>query len=286
MLRSVLCVPGHRSEMVDRALVEGADMVLLDLEDSVPEDRKEEARKTVRRAILRHATPAPGPGLFSCQLAVRVNAVESPHFGDDISMLRNVGFSGWIWLPKVEDPDDLRILDRALGFEGGPEQQDDALEVRVCALIESPAGIKMIANGWGAEVDGLAFGRHDFLAAAGISERQDALVEHAQLQMALAARSAGIPCWDAPCYRGDDFFHAEVDFALRAGFTGKGCFSPAQIRPVNDAFAVPDSEISRALTILEAARSTPEAVAKLAGGELLAPPVIRWAQMTLARAAA
>ncbi|HKV13346.1 MAG TPA: aldolase/citrate lyase family protein [Thermoanaerobaculia bacterium] len=280
MVRSILCCPGHREEMIDRALVEGADMVLLDLEDGVPEDRKEEARRVVRRAIVRHAAPTPGPGLFLCQLAVRVNGVESLHFGADISMLRNVGFSGWLWLPKVEDPDDLRILDRALGFEGDQGRQDEALDVRVCALVESPAGLARVRE---LEVDALAFGRCDFLAAAGISERQDALVEHAQLQIALAARAAGIPCWDAPCYRGKDYLDVEIDFALRAGFTGKGCLSPAQIEPVNNAFSVPFAEINRAQMILRAARESLEAVAKLGEDDILSPPTRRWAEALLAR---
>lgn len=277
MIRSILCVPGSKPGMIDRALVEGADMVLLDLEDSVPEDQKEEARLNVRRAVLRHATPTPGPGLFLCRLAVRVNGVESPHFGADISMLRNAGFSGWLWLPKVEDPDDLRILDRALGFEGDPDRQDEALEVRVCALVESPAGLARVRE---LEVDALAFGRHGFLAAAGISERQDALLEHAQLQIATAARADGIPCWDAPCYRGKDYFDIEIDFALRAGFTGKGCLSPAQVEPVNDAFSVPLAEINRAQMILRAAE---DSVVEFPVDPALAPATLRWARALLAR---
>lgn len=236
VIRSILCVPGSRGDLIAKALVEEADMILLDLEDGVPADQKERARKNVRQTILHHRAPTAAAPLYITQLAVRVNEVESPEFDQDMAMLRNVGFEGWLWLPKVEGLEDLRMLDRVLGFEGGPDLHEQALEVKVCALVESPAGVAAVAS---LEVDGLAFGRHDFLAAAGISERQEALVEHAQLQVALAARAAGIPCWDAPCCRGEDYLHTEIAFAVSAGFTGKGCLSPAQVGPVNDAFSVP-----------------------------------------------
>lgn len=100
-LRSVLFVPGHRGTWVDKACASGADGIILDLEDSVPEDLKELGRAEVARSVTRlHAAGSP------VAVYVRLNALDTGLTGDDISAVAGPGLSGFV-LPKTYGRDDV-----------------------------------------------------------------------------------------------------------------------------------------------------------------------------------
>ena len=81
--RSYLLVPGNRPERFDKALASGADAVIIDLEDAVPPDQKETARATVSGRLT-----------SSKPVVLRINAVETPWFADDLAICRNAGRRG------------------------------------------------------------------------------------------------------------------------------------------------------------------------------------------------
>ena len=97
--RSYLFVPGNRPERFEKALASGADAVILDLEDAVPPDLKVEARQTVA-AWLGARLPTAAPVL------VRINAVDTPWFADDVAMCRQPGIEA-IVVAKAERLSDL-----------------------------------------------------------------------------------------------------------------------------------------------------------------------------------
>ena len=100
-LRSVLFVPGHRGTWVEKACACGTDGIILDLEDSVPEDLKELGRAEVARSITRlHAAGSP------VAVYVRLNALDTGLTGDDISAVAVPGLSGFV-LPKTYGRDDV-----------------------------------------------------------------------------------------------------------------------------------------------------------------------------------
>ena len=100
-LRSVLFVPGHRGTWVEKACASGTDGIILDLEDSVPEDLKELGRAEVARSITRlHAAGSP------VAVYVRPNALDTGLTGDDISAVAGPGLSGFV-LPKTYGRDDV-----------------------------------------------------------------------------------------------------------------------------------------------------------------------------------
>jgi citrate lyase subunit beta/citryl-CoA lyase len=104
-LRSLLFVPGHRGSWVEKAVASGVDGLILDLEDSVPEGLKAEARAEVARSIARlHESGSP-VGVY-----VRVNALDTGLSGDDIEAVVVPGLDG-LSLPKTFGPEDIIRFD-------------------------------------------------------------------------------------------------------------------------------------------------------------------------------
>ena len=103
--RSVLSVPGSRPELFEKALRSEADLVFLDLEDSVAETAKAEARRHVVRALQEldwRGRPR----------AVRINPLDSPHcYRDLVELVESAGNRlNIIILPKVDHPDEVHAV--------------------------------------------------------------------------------------------------------------------------------------------------------------------------------
>jgi len=104
-LRSLLFVPGHRGSWVEKALGAGVDGLILDLEDSVPEGLKVDARAEVVRSVGRLRESGSGVGVY-----VRVNALDTGLSGDDIAAVVVPGLDG-LSLPKTYGPEDIIRFD-------------------------------------------------------------------------------------------------------------------------------------------------------------------------------
>lgn len=104
-LRSLLFVPGHRGTWVEKAIAAGVDGLLLDIEDSVPLDLKQQAREEVARSIARVRESGSDIPIY-----VRVNALETGMAGDDIEAVVIPGLDG-LSLPKTYGPDDIVRFD-------------------------------------------------------------------------------------------------------------------------------------------------------------------------------
>lgn len=100
-MRSLLFVPAHRGTWTEKAIAAGADGLIIDLEDSVPGDMKEEARPIAAESIRRVRDSNSRVGLF-----VRVNSLDTGLTGDDLAAIVVPGLDG-IVLPKVYGRDDL-----------------------------------------------------------------------------------------------------------------------------------------------------------------------------------
>jgi citrate lyase subunit beta/citryl-CoA lyase len=100
--RSLLFVPGHKADWIPKALRSGADAIIIDLEDAVPEADKQLARDNARAAIAEHGADA--------TILVRTNALDTPHFGADADAVCVDGL-GALLLPKIYDRDDLLRFD-------------------------------------------------------------------------------------------------------------------------------------------------------------------------------
>ncbi|SHN39596.1 HpcH/HpaI aldolase/citrate lyase family protein [Cryptosporangium aurantiacum] len=100
-MRSLLFVPGHRADWVDKAVRSGVDGIILDLEDAVPAHLKDQARQEVARSITRLRETDAGIGVY-----VRLNPLDTGLSGDDIEAVAVPGLDGFA-LPKLLGPGDV-----------------------------------------------------------------------------------------------------------------------------------------------------------------------------------
>lgn len=101
--RSVLFVPGHKRDWIDKAIASGADAIIIDLEDSVPEESKQLARDNARDAIGVHRDG-------STAVWVRPNALDTVHFAADVLAVSVDGLEALL-LPKLFGRDDVVRFD-------------------------------------------------------------------------------------------------------------------------------------------------------------------------------
>ncbi|MER6128261.1 CoA ester lyase [Streptomyces sp. NPDC001795] len=265
-----LYAPGDRPETVGKALVSGADVVLIDLEDAVAPDRKEYAREATADR-LSERPPVP--------VHVRVNALDSPWADADLTALTALPGLCGLRLPKVTSPSDVvGVAERAAPAEGGA--------VPLYALLETALGVERaftIASAHPA-VRGIALGEADLRADLGV--REDAGLDWSRARVVVAARAAALPPPTQSIYpdiRDLEGLAASCAHGRTLGFLGRAAIHPRQLPVIERAYAPTAEEISRAEEILKAAAREPGAQA-LPDGRFIDTAVVREAQRTLSLA--
>jgi citrate lyase subunit beta/citryl-CoA lyase len=271
----MLYVPANVPRFVAKAVGSGADAVILDLEDAVPPDRKDEARAALAGAVP--AIKAGGP-----EVMVRVNRplrLAVP----DIEAAIAAGADG-ILLTKVLGPDHV-----ALAAEMTAEAPR---RMHLLPMIETPAAlaqVEAIAKVPG--LSGLLIGAED-LAAECNAAADDELIVLAKRRMVLAAYAAGINPFGTlgtvADYRDPEKVRALVARSKRSGLLGASCIHPALVPVLNEGFSPSPEEIDLARRQLAAA----EAAARegrgsfSVDGRMVDEPILIRARRTLARAGA
>ena len=257
--RSYLFVPGNRPERFDKALASAADAVIVDLEDAVPPDQKDAARRSVSAWLLA-ARP----------VVLRINAADTLWHRDDLAVCRQPGVAA-VMVAKAERAEVLAALD---------------LGVPLLPLIESAAGFDRLREM--AAVPGvqrLAFGAIDFQLDMNMRATFDELI-HFRSQLVLASRLAGIaPPIDSPSVAIEDTAEVEHDAqaARRLGFTAKLCIHPNQLAVVNRSFSPSEAELAWARQVIAITQASGGAAVAL-DGKMIDKPVILRAQAILAEA--
>jgi citrate lyase subunit beta / citryl-CoA lyase len=265
-MRSKLFVPGSRPELFDKALGGAADALSFDLEDSVSESRKAQARGAVQALLSGRSAHAMGKTLI-----VRVNPRGSPHFEADVNAVVRPGLA-LLNLPKVESIDDVlaavqavETAERMNGFSasGGPQEpigshRTDGLAqpVRLLLNIESPRGLRLAHSLASAHprVAGLQLGLGDLFEPLHINRYEPAALHSVMVQMRLAAAEAGVFAYDAAYARFEDVegFRAEAGLARRLGYLGKSCIHPSQVAHANEVFRPTEEEIAHSRRVVAA----------------------------------
>ncbi|HEX2198458.1 MAG TPA: CoA ester lyase [Burkholderiales bacterium] len=284
--RSFLFAPGNVARRVDKALTLDADVVIVDLEDSVAVQDKEQTRAAVAEALKR---PRQG------RAYVRVNAPSTPYCYGDLVVTLHEGVDGVV-LPKVESAADLHAIDwlmAALERERGlPEGSIDLMP-----QIETAAGMQRIdrivqarslrpyRGPW--RVKRVAFGAADYGHELGLSPTLDEPeLADARARMVLASRAAGMenPI-DSPWFhfKETDAFQRALERSRRGGFQGRLCVHPDQLGPVNRAYLPSDEELARAERIVAAFREAEAggAAAIQVDGQMVDYPVVHRAQAVI-----
>ena len=234
--------PANRVDFVAKFAAAGADIGVLDLEDAVAESGKSAARDAI--ADARPGSEDHGP----MQLFIRVNAIDTPHFTNDMAAAAAAQVSGVI-VPKLED---------AAGVEHVRGAMATPNITLCCAGIESAAGVHRAVEVAGAGADLVYFGAEDFITdMGGVRTEGNAEVLYARSHVALAARLAEIPALDQVVvdYNDGQRFDREAATARSLGYTGKLCIHPSQVGLANAAFTPTATEVDWARGVLAAAEA-------------------------------
>ena len=280
----MIFTPGHRRDLIEKAIRSGADGVIIDLEDAVAVENKVEARKS-----LADLPPSSVP------LYVRVNAPSTPLMWDDVVAAGLAGVAG-IVLPKAEDPGLLKEISGALtAIEISSGQARD--RIGIVPLIESALGVReafeMLVSSQ--RIESVLFGggeQGDLVADLGSEWTPDGTgLMHARSQVLLSARAAGI---QHPMeavfmdFRNLDALRVECELARRLGYIGKVAIHPAQVPVINDVFT-PSREVvayqRRVLAAFEDAEARGSASIAV-DGKMVDYAVARVARIVIARAEA
>lgn len=234
MVRTALYVPAINARALEKARGLDVDMLIIDLEDSVPAESKTEARAA---AVEEVAKGFPGK-----LVAIRLNGLDSPELAADIKAAER-SLADCFVLPKVESASDL---DPVVAKLPNP----------VLAMIEGPAGIynahEIAAH---AAVAGLIAGVNDICADMGIKPGPNREgLELALQSIVLASAAAGKPAFDGVNNRLDDMGGLEAECAQGRcyGFAGKTLIHPNQVAIANAAFGPTDDEVAEAEALIAA----------------------------------
>jgi citrate lyase subunit beta/citryl-CoA lyase len=258
MDRSYLFAPGHNAKLLTRVFAAGADAVILDLEDAVPPDAKQSARRLVAAAL------ADQPAW------VRVNAARTAQCEADLAAVSNAAYG--IRVPKAESPEDVSwVAERAPG------------KPLICA-IETARGV--LAATEIATVPGV---RH--LAMGGVDLARDLNASSGNLQtlymrshLVLASRAAGIePPIDSVYAQLDDEpgLREQAEFARSLGFLGKSAIHPRQLPVLHEVFTPAPEQIAWAREVVTAFEAAGGAALRLPCGEFVDLPVAERARRLL-----
>jgi citrate lyase subunit beta / citryl-CoA lyase len=285
LLRSLLFVPADSERKLDKARSAGADALILDLEDSVAAANRPAAR-SLAVDYLSHAND--GPALF-----VRVNPIGTADCEADLDAVVAAAPAGLV-VPKAESPAELVELDRAIARrEAAAGLPLGGIKLLPVAT-ETPAAVlnlmqyaapppRLIALTWGAE---------DLSAALGAAGNRDADGAFAftyrvvRSLCLIAAKAAGVEAVETlhADFRDEAGLRQAARAAQREGFSGMLAIHPAQVAPINAAFA-PSAEDVAFATRVVAAFAEGAGVASL-DGKMLDQPHLKQAEHVLAMAAA
>ena len=260
--RSILSVPAHREKMHAKALNSQADVVMLDLEDSVPLEAKDSARSQLINTLLTIT------GL-DLSIAFRMNGIDSPMgYRDLLEVVTSVGDRiDTVVVPKVNHPGDIHFVDRLL--TGIERHKNYTTSIGIEASIETAQGMDRVSEiasaSW--RIRSLVFGIADYSASVGArivsisghGENEESIYpghrwNFALSRIVMAAKANGILAIDAAYgnFRDLEGLKRGARMACALGCNGKWAIHPDQIEGINEIFSPTAKDIERARKILAA----------------------------------
>ena len=289
-MRSYLFVPGDSPRKLEKGFGSDADALILDLEDSVAFDRKEEARK-ITLSYLRQVQPmAKRP-----RLLVRVNALSTGLIDADLDAVV-AGKPDAILLPKAEGGASIVHLDAKLAVREAVNDLPDG-HTRIVAIATETAASLFVAGtyaGASARLIGLTWGAEDLSAEFGAETNRDASgaftepFRFARTLCLAAASAAKVEPIDTVFvdFRDEAGLRREAEEARRDGFTAKMAIHPGQVAAINDVFTPTPKAIARARAVVDAFAANPGAGVIAIDGVMFDRPHLERAKQVLARAEA
>jgi citrate lyase subunit beta/citryl-CoA lyase len=286
--RSWLFAPADSPAKMAKAFASGCDAVILDIEDSVAEARKGEARLAVAE-FLRAQVGVAGPELW-----VRINPMSGPHALADLSAVVAARPAGVV-VPKPDSGADGVRLAAALG------QLEEAAGIGVGSIrilpiaTETPMALFQLHSWAGADLGrrlaGLSWGAEDLSSAVGAVTARDemgeltGLYKIARSLCVAAAAAAGVPAIETvyPDFRNLDGLARYVRDSRRDGYLGMMAIHPSQVAVINSGFTPGEEELAFAQRVVDLFAANPDAATLGLDGKMLDRPHLVQAQRTLAR---
>lgn len=245
--RSLLYMPASNVRAIDKARSLACDVVILDLEDAVAPDAKDEARANALAALQ-------AGGFGSREVVVRINGLDTPWGSDDLAAI-SVAAPEAILVPKISTTSDLMAYAGRL-----------APATRLWAMVETCRGLLNLdaIAGSGAPLEVLVVGSNDLAkemhCRPGIERTP---LQSALSQTVIAARAHGLAVVDGVFndIADGDGLERQCRQGLDFGFDGKTLIHPGQIEAANRIFAPDPAEVAWARQIV-AAFDLPENVTK------------------------
>jgi len=271
--RSWLCAPAFHPHLIAKATAVAADIALIDLEDSIPADRKADARAT----LLDHFREPP-----ALPVAVRINSLSTTDGLKDLLFLLDHAIApSVVLLPKVVLPAEVSLATSLF-------RERAMTSIQIFAIIETVSSLWALRTLTAAPpgLSGLIFGAADFAADLGVPPTVTDL-RFVKQEIALAARRFGVAAIDSPCFHLRD--GAELDLetqdARRLGFVGKIAIHPDQIPMINERFSPSPQALDDARKLVAASEHERASAILRIGDSMVGPPFLKYARQVLSNAA-
>ncbi|MFT4251047.1 MAG: CoA ester lyase [Caulobacter sp.] len=284
-MKSLLFAPANAPRKIEKALAGGADAVILDLEDSVPENEKAAARRLAVEAL-----DAPR----DCKVLVRINPLSSPYALADLAAVVGAAPDAVV-LPKTDGVDEVARL----GFYLEALEEQAGLPVGAVGVLpiatETPASLFSLGS-YARRRDrliGLTWGAEDLPTALGATTNRGldgAYSDVCRLARSLClagAAAAGTGAFETvyPAFRDLEGLAAYAARGRAEGFVGMMAVHPDQVAVINAAFTPTPEEVERARAVVDLFEASPGAGALALDGRMLDRPHFEQARRLLDRAA-
>lgn len=245
--RSVLYMPGTNARAMEKAKGIPADALILDLEDAVAPDAKEEARAQVCDAVK-------GGGYGQREMIIRANGLDTPWGADDIKAAVAAGPDA-VLVPKISSVEDVQKATDLMNVAGaGPNMALWAMMETPIAMLDA-RDIAAQAKKDGARLTTFVMGTNDIAKELFCLQTPDRLPMVTALSLTLlAARAYGVTVIDGVYneIQNADGFLQVCQQGVEFGFDGKTLIHPSQVAPCNRIFSPPEEDVAWSRAILEA----------------------------------
>ena len=287
-MRSLLFVPGDSERKLAKGSTSGADVVIVDLEDSVAAASKPAAR-ALAQGFIANLQRGQGPKIY-----VRVNDLSTGLTDEDLAVVVKARPDG-IMLPKCNSAADVVQLAAMLRVHEAENGLDDGATEIVGIMTETPIGV-LSASTYRVScprLAGLTWGAEDLSAAIGAMATREGngrytdVFRLARTLTILAASAVEVAAIDTVFvnFRDSEGLRLECAEAARDGFTGKLAIHPDQVPLINEAFTPSGDAIEQAKAIVRAFAEAGNPGVVGLGGQMYDRPHLRRAERLLARAA-
>jgi citrate lyase subunit beta/citryl-CoA lyase len=265
--------------MLERSREFNADIIMYDLEDSVPPAEKVNARDMARQWV---------PDLWKAgrRVMVRCNGLDTGLTRDELAAVIGPDLYG-VSVGKTESPWDIQEIDRIIG----PYEAAAGLEPGAIKLIPWIESAKAVMNaqlmaGASSRIIAIAFGAEDYTVDMGLRRTdsgEEVYVPRGTTP--IAARAAGVASLDSPyvAFRNPEGLKEDCSTARQFGYNGKFAIHPAQIDTINETFSPKPEDVAYARRVMEAwnlAESAGRGSLDL-DGKMVDVPVVKRAQNLL-----